>query len=289
MPSFSVTAGSATANGHSITCGNSLGQVTIKASATSSTYQTTEQSQTFNVTNKDGQWIVFKQGEKGGLRDLPLSRKPIPLGRFATTSSGLPVTYSIHSQSKTALKLIGNGPKARLGFAKSSEGFTGFGSDDEITILVKAVSAGNGSYNAAAPIVREIKIKKPSRTAFFDERRYDERFDTIPEKFAQRIFNKRSANGLDDLNGDGSITIEDAKLLFDSDHFDSDGDGVSNLLERAFGGDSLTNDRRSVLPRVINKKDGKQRLSFLKYQDAYNEEGIEYIVERSTDLRTWTK
>ena len=91
MPTFSVTAGSAMANGHSITCGNSLGQVTIKASATSSTYQTTEQSQTFNVTNKDGQWIVFKQGEKGGLRDLPLSRKPIPLGKFATTSSGLPV------------------------------------------------------------------------------------------------------------------------------------------------------------------------------------------------------
>jgi hypothetical protein len=35
------------------------------------------------------------------------------------------------------------------------------------------------------------------------------------------------------------------------------------------------------------KKDGKQRLGFLKYNADSNSEGIEYIVERSTDLRTW--
>ena len=37
------------------------------------------------------------------------------------------------------------------------------------------------------------------------------------------------------------------------------------------------------------KKDGKQRLGFLRYNADSNSEGIEYIVERSTDLRTWIK
>jgi hypothetical protein len=63
---------------------------------------------------------------------------------------------------------------------------------------------------------------------------------------------------------------------------------MSNFMERAFGGDSLASDAKSVLPRSINKKDGKQRITFQRYQDSYNSEGIEYIVEISTDLRTWT-
>ena len=243
------------------------------------------------MTNKDGQWITFKQGEKGGLRDLPLSRKPIMLGRMANSSaSNVNVTYQIVGTGHKGVVIKkGQGKNARLVFAKTTAGFDGFDpGKDEITLFVMASAAENGSYNAAAPIIREVKIKKPSKSAFFDERRYDDKYDIMRNKFASRIL-KRMGNKLDDLDGDGDSDVEDAKLLFDSDDFDSDGDGVSNLLERAFGGDSLTNDRRSALPRAINKKDGKQRLSFLKYMNAYNDEGIDYIVERSTDLRTWTR
>ena len=291
QPTFSVTQGSATVSGNMITCGNSLGTVTVEASISSNAYQTTVESRTFNVTNKDGQWITFKMGEKGGLRDLPLSRKPIMLGRFAKSSaSNVNVTYEIVGAGhRGVVKQKGDGKNAILAFAKTSDGFTGFDTGkDEITLLIKASAAGNGSYNAAAPVTREIKIRKPSKSSFYDERRYDEKYDTLRNKFAARML-KRLGGKLDDFNGDGSSNIEDAKFLFDSDHVDSDGDGVSNLLERAFGGDSLTNDRRAALPRTINKKDGKQRLSFLKYMNAYNEEGIDYIIERSTDLRTWTR
>jgi hypothetical protein len=42
------------------------------------------------------------------------------------------------------------------------------------------------------------------------------------------------------------------------------------------------------MPRRLPSKAGKQRISFVQYHDDFNEEGIEYIVERSTDLRTWT-
>jgi len=213
------------------------------------------------------------------------------LGRMANSSaSNVNVTYEIVGAGHRGVVVKkGQGKNSRLTFAKTSDGFNGFDTGkDEITLKVKASATGNGSYNAAAPIIREIKIKKPGKSAFFDERRYDDKYDTMRNKFAARML-KRMGNKLDDFDGDGDSDIEDAKFLFDSDHFDSDGDGVSNLLERAFGGDSLSNDRRSALPRTINKKDGKQRLSFLKYMNAYNDEGIDYIVERSTDLRTWTR
>ena len=87
------------------------------------------------------------------------------------------------------------------------------------------------------------------------------------------------------------ITGEKATALFDNDNYDSDGDGISNALERAFGGDSLNNDTRSTLPRPIKSKPSGEEdhefITFLKYQDSYNTEGIEYIVETSRDLRTW--
>ena len=115
----------------------------------------------------------------------------------------------------------------------------------------------------------------------------DPRYEKERTKFARKLFAKKTLKGLIDLDGSGSITIEDAKLLFDSDEFDSDGDGMSNFMERAFGGDSLASDAKSILPRSVNKKDGKQRISFQQYSAEYNAEGIEYIVETSTDLRTW--
>ncbi|MDG0965254.1 MAG: hypothetical protein P8O23_09310, partial [Opitutales bacterium] len=152
----------------------------------------------------------------------------------------------------------------------------------------KATQAGNGSYNAAADVTRDIKIKKPGKSAFFDERRMDPRYHKERDKFARKLFSKKNLKGLMDLDGSGSITVEDAKLLFDSDDSDSDGDGMSNFMERAFGGDSLGSDAKKILPRSINQKDGKQRISFQRYTAEYNAEGIEYIVESSTDLRTWT-
>ena len=157
-----------------------------------------------------------------------------------------------------------------------------------MTVSIKATQAGNGSYNAAADVIRDIKIKKPGKSAFFEERRMDPRYEKEQTKFARKLLAKKNLKGLIDLDGDGSITIEDAKLLFDSDEFDSDGDGINNFMERAFGGDSLGSDAKTTLPRSINKKDGKQRISFQRYSAEYNSEGIEYIVEVSTDLRTWT-
>ena len=83
------------------------------------------------------------------------------------------------------------------------------------------------------------------------------------------------------------LTAAEAAALFDEDTADSDGDGVSNMLERAFGMDSLGPDSRKSLPQAKIKTDGKQRITFVRYVAADNAENIEYNVEMSTDLRGW--
>jgi hypothetical protein len=287
-PTYSVVSGSATISGNRITCGSSNGTVRVRAVATGAQFFTSSADTTFNITAKQGQSILFKQGEKGGLRDLPLSRKPIPIGRMANATSDLAVSYSLTANPNNVMQLIGDGPNAMLVFSKN---FTGFGGSDELTVTIEATQTGNVTYNAAAAVTREIKVKKPGKNAFFDERRMDPRYEKERDKFARKLLKKSSLKGLIDLDDDGSITLNDAKLLFDSDDFDSDGDGISNFMERAFGGDSLSSDAKDTLPRPIKSKkpgDKKQRITFQRYQAQYNDEGIEYIVERSTDLRTWT-
>jgi hypothetical protein len=85
------------------------------------------------------------------------------------------------------------------------------------------------------------------------------------------------------------ISGEKAVALFNSDSYDSDGDGVSNLLERAFGGDSLSNDNDDSKPKPVKKNDNYERIVFNRYNSTYQADmGITYIVEESSDLRTWT-
>jgi hypothetical protein len=291
LPTYSIVSGPATINGSTVACGSSTGSVTIRAVATGAEYFTANSTTTFTINNLQGQIITFKQGESGGLRDLPISRKPIPLGMMAINSSNRNVTFSMSANDIVEFaggtgtgKNIGN--KTMLVFKKNFEKFPN--GVDKVTIQVTASSAGvDGSYNAASDVVRSFDIVKPSSTAFFDERRQDPRYEAVKTKFTRKLLSKAALKGLIDLDGDGSITISDAELLFDSDDYDSDGDGMSNFMERAFGGDSLSNDSKTAKPRPIMKKDGKQRLGFLRYNADSNSEGIEYIVERSTDLRTW--
>ena len=49
-------------------------------------------------------------------------------------------------------------------------------------------------------------------------------------------------------------------------------------------------DQRTSSPKAIRKGDGYEYITFKRYQDSFNtgDDRIEYIVETSRDLRTWT-
>ena len=160
--------------------------------------------------------------------------------------------------------------------ADPSEKFTGFGGGKELTIKIRASQAGTAGWHPALSVDHEIKIKKPGKNAFYEERRFDSRYDSKKTAFLTRIARKGKSG-------------DKAPYLFNRDDQDSDGDGLTNLEERAFGGDSLMGDKQSIKPSPIRKGDGYEYLTFKKYQDSFNsgDDRIEYIVETSRDLRTW--
>ena len=249
------------------------------------------QTDTITVTvdsSKSGQMIKVFDGGSGsfGLRDLPLSRKPIMIGKMFEASSGEDITFTITSDSQKIVNISKSdltGTDAMIVFNEKSANdgtdgkFKGFGSDKELSIEITASQSGNGSYHAAQSVSRTIKIKKPSKAVFFEERKADPRYDDVKSDALSRIAAKEGISG------------EKALALFNSDNYDSDGDGVSNLLERAFGGDSLGNDTRSARPAPVKKNDNYEYLSFDRYTSDFQADmGIEYIVEESSDRRTWT-
>jgi hypothetical protein len=283
-PNYSIVSGPASVSGSSVTTGNTSGTVVIRAIITGASFITTTAQKTFTVdASKNGQTIFLpsEQNNKGGLRDLPMSRRPIPIGKMFKSSSNLAVSVSLTNSPNNIAKIIGTGQNAVLVIAQktnnNAQKFTGFGGADELAITLQATQTGNGSFHAAAPVERTFKIKKPGKDAFFEERRMDDRFDSKRTSFVSRMSARKGISG------------EKAMRLFDSDNYDSDGDGISNLMERAFGGDSLTNDSKSIMPRAIRKKDGYEYIVFSRFSDAYNsgDDRIEYIVETSRDLRTW--
>ena len=75
-PTYSVISGGSlvTLNGKNVTCGTTSGNVSIRAVVSGGAFVTTSADANFTIdATKSGQTITFKQGEKGGLRDLPLS------------------------------------------------------------------------------------------------------------------------------------------------------------------------------------------------------------------------
>ena len=212
------------------------------------------------------------------------------LGHMFKSSSSLPVRISIDADGKVA-KIKGDPGKQMIVFAPPGEGMTkdDFTETDAkgkkyLKVTLTASQLGNGTYHPAAPITRDFIIKPPGKDAFFESRRMDSRFDPKRDFFKDKVAAKLGISG------------DKANYLFDSDAYDSDGDGVSNLLERAFGGDSLSNDSRDILPKRFTKKVDVagtildfEHVAFTRYKSEFNEgdDQIEYIVETSQDLRTW--
>ena len=106
----------ASISGNNVTTSASgSGTVVLKATVSGSTYAPGTASISFNVDGSGrGQSITFNKDVKGGLRDMQLSRRPIFLGRMATSDSNLPITFTLIDNPNKVAKIVGVGNKAQL-------------------------------------------------------------------------------------------------------------------------------------------------------------------------------
>ena len=130
---------------------------------------------------------------------------------------------------------------------------------------------------AALPRTRTLEVVKPTKAAWLENRRNDTRYTQLKERFV----NNR-------LSSHSSVTTEQAAYEFDSDNFDSDEDGYSNLFERATGMDSLGFDSQNA-PHFLNPENGKSGISFTRFTNSFSSTGesFQYMIEESFDLRSW--
>ena len=66
------------------------------------------------------------------------------------------------------------------------------------------------------------------------------------------------------------MNVQEVKRVFNEDYTDSDGDGYSNLFERAIASDSLGTDRFEHLPSFPVLNDNRPRISFVRYSKDSN-------------------
>ena len=86
-------------------------------------------------------------------------------------TSNLDLSYTLSAGSP--FELVGTGAKKALEFKKGAQGVKkgDFNANGELEVTITASQAGNGSYHAAQSVTRTFKIKKPSKSVFYDERK----------------------------------------------------------------------------------------------------------------------
>jgi len=141
------------------------------------------------------------------------------------------------------------------------------------------VSSKSG-FAPSNPATKVIEVVPPSRKFWLENRRNDPRYSQVKERFVQRM-----------LKFKPHLNRQSIESEFDLDQGDSDGDGFSNLYERALGMDSLASERPSSLVSSPPSTDGLNRITFIRFTDPQSTLGqnIKYIVEMSHDLRTWNE
>ena len=267
--SFNVVSGPASVNSVGVVTLNGLeGNVTITASQSGSAYVNPAPSvtQTFYVSAKQRQEIRFPAfGELGGLRDTPRGHRPLILQGVRSTS-GIPL--QITSSAPEVVRIFKGNQIIPLQVG---------------TAILTFHAPGNASFVVAESVSKSINVIEPSKQAWRRFRQGDVRYFKTENRFIERLLLRNPL--LDIIQG---------KKIFNEDYSDSDGDGYSNLFERAIGSDSLGPDRPQDHPIQPLSSDNRQRISFVRYKEHNGStlisagEEIFYHVEQSANLQTWS-
>jgi hypothetical protein len=266
---FTVVSGPASVNAAGVLVLDGMeGNVSITATQSGSAYvkAAAPVTQIFEVSSRQRQEIRFPAPGTGGLRLTPRGHRPLVLQGVSVTS-GLPVQIT---SSDPSIAQVFRG--SRVIPRKSG------------TVTLTFNSPGNAFFVPAEPQTKSFTVVEPSRSVWKAFRRGDVRYQNITSRFSSRL-----------LSRNPGLTQVEALKIFDEDYTDSDGDGYSNLFERALGTDSLGPDRRHDLPMQPLHGDNRQRISFIRWKadpatnSTYSNVGevFEYHVEQSDDLETW--
>ena len=151
------------------------------------------------------------------------------------------------------------------------------------TVDLTFSSPGNDYFVAAEPVTKSINIIDSNKSVWRMFRKNDVRYTEINDRFSERMLIQNSF-----------LQNADTLKIFNEDYVDSDGDGFSNLFERAIGSDSLGPDRKHDLPFFPILADNRVRISFVRYVEQNGStmktagEEFNYHVEHSNNLQTWS-
>ncbi len=273
------------------------GTVTVTASqAGNDAYNVaTSVTRSFIVNNQEVQTITFKgKGEDGtGLRDIILGYRPflLPLDGISGGDSGQPVSVEITggtASSGTAAKVVVLKDKRFLAIKSNASGTLELTASQDGGTKFDPTQGKDVIYNAATSVTQTFNIMAPSKANFKLMMRehgdYTARFNKFKTKYESRT------------NPDTGFTYTTSEIttLFEGDDGDPDGDGVPNLLEYAFGGESLSqdDDERKNLPRkkpLRRPSSGSAnfQMTFVR-RTSSSDSALTYTVETSNDMRSWS-
>ena len=243
-----------------VTLDGIAGEISITAHQSGSAYvhPAIPVTHVFQVTTKQRQEVLFPSKV---LPNMPMNHRAFILQGVRVNSS---TPLQITSSNSTRVRIVDGNRVVPVGI----------GSVD-LTIT----ASGNAQYIAAEPVILELPVVYPTKANWLKFRRGDVRYDGTRERFVRRLM---AREGISEAN---------ATKVFDEDYSDSDGDGFSNLFERAIGSDSLGPDNWKDLPfRSRLNTNSNQAISIVRFKSplATTGENFQYHIEKSTDLRTWT-
>ena len=264
--SFQVVSGPASIDARGvITLSGNAGTVVISASQSGNAFVNAAVPvlRTFEVSSKTRPSILFldQKDDNSSLDPLLTNARPIFVPGVISSNGKL---IRVNSSNPEIIEVLGN--------SKIVARQTG-----EVTLLFSLPE--DDQFAQAVSRTRKISVVRPTKDAWLENRKKDPRYSSLKQKFVNRMTSKVSP----------LLNTESLNLQFDSNQADSDGDGYSNLFERALGMDSLGYDRKAV-PSMPIRQDNRPSISFIRYSNPLQstDEAFTYHIEQSYNLRTWT-